>query len=107
MCGSDFSESASTLELNLPKAFGSQSLTRFNGLFKPEKSGSGHDWRAEQLAGSCIPQPSAARGQYANWACPPDVLMGSAFSFQSELLETYTPSLHSGQTDMQAKGIWL
>lgn len=56
------------------------------------------DWRAEQLAGSCIPQGNkmAARGQYANWASPLDALMGSAFSFQSELLESYQPSLHSG-----------
>ena len=97
VCESQFSESASTLELDLPRAFGSQSLSRFNSLFKPDKLGQTSDWRAEQLAGSCIPQATAARGQYANWACPPDVLMGSAFSFQSELLETYTPSVHSGK----------
>ena len=93
---SAFSESASTLELDLPGTRGAQGFTRKGSIYKADKRDARGDWRGEQLAGSCIPQGSAARGQYANWARPPDDLMGSAFSFQSELLESYTPSLHSG-----------
>ena len=95
---SSFSESASTLELNLPSTFGGHELTQTHSLCKGDRYVTAGDWRAEQLAGSCIPQGNkmAARGQYANWASPSDALMGSAFSFQSELLESYQPSLHSG-----------
>lgn len=95
---SSFSKSASTLELNLPGTFGGQNFTETHSLCKGDRYVTAGDWRAEQLAGSCIPQGNkmAARGQYANWASPSDALMGSAFSFQSELLESYQPSVHSG-----------
>ncbi|DBA79253.1 TPA: hypothetical protein ACH3X1_009067 [Trebouxia sp. C0004] len=95
---SSFSESASTLELNLPSTFGGQNFTQTHSLCKVGRYVTAGDWRAEQLAGSCIPQGNkmAARGQYANWASPSDALMGSALSFQSELLESYQPSVHSG-----------
>jgi len=95
---SSFSESASTLELNLPGTFGGHNFTETHSLCKGDRYVTAGDWRAEQLAGSCIPQGNkmAARGQYANWASPSDALMGSAFSFQSELLESYQPSVHSG-----------
>ena len=41
-----------------------------------------------------------ARGQYANWARPTEALMGTAFSFQSELMDTYEASVHSGVTTL-------
>lgn len=99
-----FSESASTLELHtVPCHFGAKDFGRVNSLFrggsqKERQAG----WKGEQLVGSCIPVsgssgPAGPRGQYANWAWPPDALMGTAFSFQSELLESYAPSLHSGR----------
>lgn len=99
-----FSESASTLELHtVPRHFGTKNFGRVNSLFK----GGSHKerqagWKSEQLEGSCIPVSgssvtSGPRGQYANWARPPDALMGTAFSFQSELLESYAPSLHSSK----------
>ena len=96
-----FSESASTLELqSVPRRFGAQSFSEVNRIFKRDSEQSQQtQWRSEQLAGSCMPGssgPDGPRGQYANWARPPDALMGTAFSFQSELLETYAPSTHSG-----------
>ena len=99
-----FSESASTLELHsVPGHFGAKDFGRVNSLFKhggQKERQAG--WKGEQLVGSCIPVSSSSgatgpRGQYANWARPPDALMGTAFSFQSELLESYAPSLHSGR----------
>lgn len=95
------------LELNtVPCHFGAKDFGRVNSLFrggsqKERQSG----WKGEQLVGSCIPVsgssgPSGPRGQYANWARPPDALMGTAFSFQSELLESYAPSLHSGRAHL-------
>ena len=98
---SDFSESASTLELNLPGTLGAQSFLGMNSLFTSSKCETPSDWRSEQLSGSCIPQTTVAKGQYANWARPSDALMGSAFSFQSELLESYMPSLHSGMAALR------
>ena len=95
---SSFSKSASTLELDLPSTFGGHDFTQTHSQCQGDRYATAGNWRAEQLAGSCIPQGNkmTARGQYANWASPFDALMGSAFSFQSELLESYQPSLHSG-----------
>ncbi|DBA93135.1 TPA: hypothetical protein ACH3X2_003448 [Trebouxia sp. C0005] len=106
---SSFSKSASTLELDLPSTFGGHDFTQTHSQCQGDRYATAGNWRAEQLAGSCIPQGNkmTARGQYANWASPFDALMGSAFSFQSELLESYQPSLHSGaftsaSTDQQS-----
>ena len=99
-----FSESASTLELQtVPRRFGARDFGRVNSLFR---GGSQQErqvgWKGEQRVRSCVPAEGSGgrngpRGQYANWARPPDALMGTAFSFQSELLESYAPSLHSGR----------
>ena len=86
----------------VPHRFGAKSFGKVNSLFRGSAQQKPAEWRGEQLVGSCIPESRSSsgvpRGQYANWARPPDALMGTAFSFQSELLESYSPSLHSGET---------
>ena len=79
----------------VPHWFGANNFTTFNSLFGAVHA-ENDDWTRHQPSCSDVSGASAQRGQYANWARPQDALMGTAVSFQSELLETSAPSTDSG-----------
>lgn len=79
-----------------------ESSSHYTGLQHIREDVSKVELSADQHAvRSAAASGQYARGLYANWARPTEALMRTAFSFQSELMDTYEASVQSGVTTQQ------